>query len=245
MTASPPTDEERMVVAAAAELGDGEVVFVGIGVPSLAAVLAKRTHAPGLTLIYESGVVDALPPYPPMSTGSPSVLEGAALAGECLAVFGALQAGRMDVGLLSAAQMDRRGNLNSTVIGDYAAPKVRMVGSGGAHDIATLVARTIIVMPHDPRRFVTAVDFVTSPGHPPFGTRSRGGPAAVVTPRGRFVFVAGDMHLAAVQAGFTPQQATEGFGWEPALLAEIGELPPPDPAVLDVLRHEVDPPRHP
>ena len=151
---APATAEERMIVAAAAEIADGDIVFVGIGVPSLAAVLAKRTHAPHATLVYESGVVDSLPPVPPLSTGSPSVIDGAALAGGCLEVFGALQAGRLDVGILSAAQMDRHGNLNSTVIGDYAAPRLRMVGSGGAHDIASLIGRSVI----DPARPPAGID---------------------------------------------------------------------------------------
>jgi glutaconate CoA-transferase subunit B len=101
-------------------------------------MLAKHSHAPGLVLIYESGAVDADPAIPPLSTGSPCIPDSAMMIGDCLDVFGDLQAGRIDVGLLSAAQVDRFGNLNSTVIGDYRSPKLRLVGSGGAHDIASL-----------------------------------------------------------------------------------------------------------
>lgn len=244
--ASAATDEERMVVAAATYLRDDDVCFVGIGVPTLAAVLAKLTHAPSLTLLYESGVIDTIPPWPPLSTGSPSVIADAAYAGDCLSVFGALQAGRISVGVLSAAQMDRHGNLNSTVIGDYANPKIRLVGSGGAHDIATLAERVLILMPHDPRRFVERVDFVTSPGHPEAGASGGGlvggGPQAVVTPRAVFNFDGGEMTLARLQAGFSAADAVEGFPWQLPRRDTIAEIPPPDPALLTALRTSVNPP---
>jgi glutaconate CoA-transferase subunit B len=238
------TDDERMAVTAARELADGEVCFVGIGVPSLVALVAKRTHAPGLTLLYESGAVDTVPPVPPLSTGSPTVIDDAACVVGCLDVFGSLQAGHIDVGILSGAQVDRRGNLNSTVIGDYASPKLRMVGSGGAHDIATLIGRVLIVMPHEPRRFVERVAFITSPGHPDTGVPRRdmpgGGPVALVTPRGKFVFEEGEMTLAAVQAGFVPSDAVEGFGWKVRIKDRVDELPPPDAAIVEILRAQID-----
>ena len=234
----PPTDEERMVLAAAGELADGEVCFVGIGLPSLVAILAKRTHTPRLTLVYESGAADTIPPAPPLSTGSPAIVEDATYIGDCLGTFGALQAGHFQVGILSGAQIDRRGNLNSTVIGAYATPKLRMPGSGGAHDIASLVGRLLIVMPHEPRRFVEKVDFVTTPGHPRHGepALAGGGPAAVITPRGRFVFEDGEMTLAALQPGFTAGQAVEGFGWAPPARSGLGRLPEADPGALELLR---------
>src|SRR5262249_22725912 len=149
---------------AAREIRNGSVCFVGIGVPSLAAITAKKMHAPDMVLIYESGAVDALPPVPPLSTGSPSVVADTAMVTSCLGVFSMLQRGVFDLGMLSAAQVDRFGNLNSTALGPYASPKVRLVGSGGAHDIAVLAKEIMIMMPHDPRRFVEKVDFVTSPG---------------------------------------------------------------------------------
>ena len=215
---SAQAEMENLVLATALELANNETCFVGIGVPSLAAMLAKRTHAPNLVLIYESGAIDANPPVPPLSTGSPSVTADTAMIGDCLDVFGDLQAGRIDVGLLSAAQVDRHGNLNSTVIGDYRHPKLRMVGSGGAHDIASMANRVVIVMPHDPRRFVAAVDFITSPGFlKGGGERARcglkGGPHSVVTGRGRFVFQNEEMHLERSFHPFSLKQAVEGFGW--------------------------------
>lgn len=241
------TDEERMVVAAARLLSDREVCFVGIGIPSMAAVLAKLTHAPGLTLVYESGVIDAIPPRPPLSTGDPAVIADASFAGDCLSVFGALQAGRVDVGMLSGAQVDRHGNLNSTVIGQYSKPKVRLVGSGGAHDIATLAGRVITLMPHDPRRFVERVDFVTSPGHPAgneVGGLVGGGPAAVVTPRATFTFERGEMTLNALQPGFSADEAVAGFPWQPPTSDHLAEVAPVDSEELHVLRTRVNPAGH-
>ena len=265
------TDTERASAAAARQLQDGEACFVGIGMPSVAALLAKHTHAPRLTLVYESGAYGTVPPELPMSTGSPSVARGALCIGDCSldscerSVFGDLQAGRIEVGLLSAAQVDRRGNLNSTVIGDYRHPKVRLVGSGGAHDIASLVGRTVIVMPHDPRRFVDRVDFVTAPGFDDDGRRPPGtrgaGPVALVTPRATFGFSDGEMTLDAVHEGFiadqhrrlllsagdpevllkvhegfTAEEAVEGFGWDVPRADRIGEISAPGPAEIEIMR---------
>ena len=232
-------DDGRMAAAAARELVDGETCFVGIGVPSVAAILAKRTHARNLVLIYESGAVDAVPPSLPLSTGSPSIAADTAFLGDCLGVFGDLQAGRLNVGLLSAAQVDRLGNLNSTVLGPYEHPKLRLVGSGGAHDIASLVGRVVIVMPHDPRRFVEQVDFITAPGLDPRGGRPPGtrgaGPSALITPRARFTFEAGELTLAGLQPGFSADDATEGFGWAVPAADEVVELPHPPAEVVRML----------
>lgn len=211
-------EDLNLIVATAALLRDGETCFVGIGVPSLAAMLAKRTHAPNLVLIYESGAIDADPAIPPLSTGSPCIPDSSVMIGDCLDVFGDLQAGRIDVSLLSAAQVDRFGNLNSTVIGDYRKPKLRMVGSGGAHDIESL-ARTIILMPHEPRRFVPFVDFVTSPGTTdrdgrPYPRREKTGPSDLITGRGRFHFKGGALTLAETFAPFGKAEATDGFSFE-------------------------------
>jgi len=125
---------------------------------------AKHTHAPDAVLVYESGAIDADPPVPLRSTGSPSMVADTAMVSSCLGVFALLQQGRFDLGLLSAAQVDRFGNLNSTVLGAAGKRRVRPVGSGGAHDIALPAREVIIMMPHDPRRFAQRVDCETTPG---------------------------------------------------------------------------------
>ncbi len=226
-----PTDSALMAWHAAHELVDGEVAFVGIGAPGLAAMIARRHHAPGLAMVFESGVMGADPDVLPLSTGSPSVARNAAMHGSMLDVFADLQQGRIDVGLLSGAEVDRRGNLNSTVIGPYAAPKVRLPGSGGAHDIAVLARRVVILMPHDVRRFVRRVDFITSPGHNPGRTYDAGdvrreGPVAVVTSRAVFRFARGELTLAALAAGTTAAEALHGFAWPIPSRRELSILPP-------------------
>ena len=225
-----PDENALMAWHAAGEIRDGEVVFVGIGAPGYAGMMARRTHAPSISMVFESGVMGADPSELPLSTGSPSVARGAAMHGSMLGVFGDLQQGRIDLGLLSAAEVDRRGNLNSTAIGGYAAPKVRLPGSGGAHDIAVLARRVVILMPHDPKRFVERVDFVTSPGHS-LGRRydaggvRREGPVAVVTSRALFRFDDGEMTLAALAPGLNANDVLAGFAWPVPRRAELAVLP--------------------
>jgi glutaconate CoA-transferase, subunit B len=238
------SDAARFVALAAREIQDGEVCFVGIGVPSLAAMCAKRTHAPDAVLIYESGAVDTDPPIPPLSTGSPSVVANAAMVTSCLNVFAMLQQGRFDLGLLSAAQVDRYGNLNSTVLGGPTAKrKVRLVGSGGAHDIGLLAREVIIMMPHDPRRFVDRVDYVTTPG---LRTRENGlasmqarggGPRCLITPRARFSFECGELTLEALADGIDEAQALEGFGWTVPRAATLRRLPPIEAGLAAAAMH--------
>ncbi len=225
-------DEIFMASVAARELLDDEVCFVGIGSPSVAAVLAKHRHAPSMTLVYESGAMGALPDVLPLSTGSPCISQPVSYLGDCTDVFGAMQAGRMEVGVLSAAQVDRRGNLNSTIIGGtYREPKLRLVGSGGAHDIASLISRLVIVMPHDPRRFVERVDFITAPGLDEHGRRPAGtqgvGPVCVVTSRARFDLATGELRLVGVRAGLSADDAVEGIPWDVPRADELAVLPEP------------------
>ncbi|MEX2450355.1 MAG: CoA-transferase [Rhodospirillales bacterium] len=231
-----------LALAGARELADNDVCFVGIGNPSDAALLAKHTHAPGMTLIYESGVIGSDPKTPPLSTGSPSVSDGAMMIADGLSVFAELQAGRIDVGLLSAAQVDRLGNLNSTVIGEYAEPKLRLVGSGGAHDIACLAQRLVILMPHDPRRFVDRVDFITSPGvdKKRAALKLGSGPAALVTDRARFTFETGEARLAAVMPGFTAAQALEGIPWTVSKTADFQVIERFEPAAVETASRRLD-----
>jgi glutaconate CoA-transferase, subunit B len=226
-----------MAWLAARLLADGEVAFVGIGAPGLAAMLARRHHA--LTLVFESGVIGADPSTLPLSTGSPSVAEGAAMIGDMLDVFATLQQGRIDVGLLSAAEVDRHGNLNSTSLGPRSRPTLRLPGSGGAHDIALLARRVVIVMPHEPKRFVESVAFNTSPGFldGPGTRRALGlpgsGPAAVVTSKAWFAFDDEEMTLAGVLPGVSPDEAVAGFGWTVRRRAGLELLPPPPPELWE------------
>src|SRR5919202_4379096 len=162
---------ELMVAAAARELRDGETVFVGIGLPNLACNLARATHAPNLVLIYESGAVGAMPERLPVSIGDPSLVTGSLMVCGMADVFQfLLQNGRIEVGFLGGAQVDRFGNINTTVVGPYENPRVRLPGSGGAAEIAVHARRTLIVSRLSRRSFPEHVDFVTSPGH-----RVRGG----------------------------------------------------------------------
>ncbi len=217
-----------MAVAAARLLADGERVLVGVGTPNLAANIARRTHAPGLVLVYESGVIDARPPRTPLSIGDPDLVRTSLAVVPILELFSHyLQGGWIDVGFLGAAQIDRRGNLNSTVIGSYAHPTARLAGSGGAADIASFT-RTIVMLPQDIRRFPAHVDFVTAAGHPP-GSQREPGPGAVVTDMALFDFdQEGEMRLCALQPGVSVDDVRERVGWPLKVAEELYEIPPPN-----------------
>jgi glutaconate CoA-transferase, subunit B len=231
----------RFIALAAREIRDGDVCFVGIGVPSLAAMAAKRHHAPNAVLIYESGAVDADPPVPPLSTGSPSVVANTAMTTSCLDVFAMLQKGAFDRGLLSAAQVDRRGNLNSTSLNRKDKVPLRLVGSGGAHDIALLAREVVIMMPQDRRRFVEAVDFVTSPGARKAGAARGAGPTCLVTPRARFSFAEGELTLEAIADGVEENDAVDCLPWvPPCATARPGTLPPIERGLFDAASRLLD-----
>ncbi len=236
----PATARETMIVAAARALAGVEVCFVGIGPPNLACALAKRTVAPDLTLVYESGIVGADPERLPLSIGDPTLVSGAlAVTGMWELFAHNLQRGLIDVAFLSGAQIDRRGNLNTTVIGEYASPTVRLPGSGGACEIAINAGRTFILMSQSRRSFVDRVDFVTSPGHPVPGRG--GGPERVITQLGEYEFVGGEMTLARLHPGATLDQIRETLGWEPAIAPDLATTDPPTTPELRVLREELDP----
>jgi len=220
MVVAPATPEELMVAAAAAELAGVRTVFVGIGLPNAAANLARRTIAPDLELIYESGVVGARPSRLPDSIGDPALVSGATATMSMHDLFAYfLQGGRIEVGMLGAAQIDRWGNLNTTVIGPYAYPAVRLPGSGGACEIALNAARVVVVMSQSPRSFVERVDFVTSPGHRHPDGRPRpawagAGPEAVITQLGVYRFATdGELELSALQPGVSEADVDAASDW--------------------------------
>jgi len=241
---------EMMVVAAARQLRNDQVVFVGVGLPLLAAILAKRTHAPRATLLCESGIVDGDPARLPLSVADPALVDGTASIAAMLDYFHLyLLGGRVDVGFIGGAQVDRWGNVNSTVIGPYGRPKVRLPGSGGACDIAAHARQVWVIMPQTPRRFVSQVDFITSPGWcgGPEGRRALGyrggGPALVVSDKGLLRFdAAGEMILAALHPGVTVEEARQNTGWplKEAVRLELTEFP--TPSELATLR-AIDPTR--
>ncbi|MEO7794484.1 MAG: CoA-transferase [Thermoanaerobaculia bacterium] len=239
-----------MVSAAARELRDGEVVFVGIGLPNLACNLARRLHAPRLVLIYESGAVGAVPERIPVSIGDPALVTNSiAVASMSEIFYNYLQGGKIDVGFLQGAQIDRRGNLNTTVIGDYAHPKVRLPGSGGACEIAIHARRVLCIAAQSKKSFPAQLDFVTSPGHLGVaGERERlgmrgAGPQRVITDLALYDFAGGEMRVTSLHPGATLDQVRANLGWEPAIAPELATTPPPTAEELHLLRHELDPRR--
>lgn len=241
---STATPDELMIAAAAAELAGVRTVFVGIGLPNAAANLARQSVAPDLELIYESGVVGARPTRLPDSIGDPALVSGAAATMSMRDLFGGfLQGGRIEVGMLGAAQIDRWGNLNTTVIGPYDHPGVRLPGSGGACEIALNAGRVIIVMNQSMRSFVERVDFVTSPGHRrPDGSGGRpswagAGPSAVITQLGVYHFGQdGEMELARLHAGVDGETVDAGTAWTMRRAASVTTLPEPSAQTVEKIR---------
>jgi glutaconate CoA-transferase subunit B len=237
--------EEIMTVTAARELRNGAVCFVGIGLPGAACNLARMTHAPDLVLIYESGTLGTRPHVLPLSIGDGELAETATCIVSLPEVFAHyLQRGRIDVGFLGAAQIDRFGNLNTTVIGDYAHPRVRLPGAGGAPEICTFAHEVLVVMKQSPRSFVSRLDFRTSCGHLE-GSSARDaagcpgrGPRAVITDFGvlRPDPRTGELELAALYPGVTVAAARGATGWPLKVAARPEILPVPEPAVLANLR---------
>ena len=244
------TPSELMVAAAARELRDGEVVFVGIGLPNLACNLARRLHAPNLVLIYESGAVGAVPERIPVSIGDPALVTNSiAVASMSEIFYNYLQGGKIDVGFLQGAQIDRWGNLNTTVIGDYTHPKVRLPGSGGACEIAINAKRVLCIAAQSKMSFPAKIDFVTSPGHLSGGDARaqlgmRGaGPQRVITDLALYDFDAGEMRVVSLHPGVTLDRVRENLGWEPKVAPDLATTPPPTAQELHLLRHDLDPKR--
>lgn len=241
---------EMMIVAAARALAGVRTVFVGVGLPNIACNLAQRTVAPNLELIYESGVYGARPRRLPLSIGDPALITGALSVCSMADLFGLyLQGGRIEVAFLGGAQIDRFGNLNTTVIGDYAHPKVRLPGSGGACEIAIHAQQVFIIMRLSRRSFVERLDFLTSPGHLiGKGERERlgmpgRGPQLVVTDKCVFRFDAetGEMVLVSLHPGVRLEDVRAEMGWDPRVSPDLTETEPPTPEELRLLREELDP----
>lgn len=236
---------EMMTVAAARALRSEDVCFVGIGLPSAACNLARLTHAPGITLIYESGTLATKPAILPLSIGDPELCETALTAVSVPEMFRYwLQGGRIGIGFLGGAQIDRFGNLNSTVIGKYERPGVRLPGSGGAQEIATQCRQIFIIMRQSRRSFAAEIDFLTSLGHGRTGTERHQlglrtkGPTLLVTDlcvmkpdpsTNEFV-------VASLHPGVTRVRVSESTGWPVRFAPAIEETPPPDQMELEALR---------
>jgi glutaconate CoA-transferase, subunit B len=239
------TSAEMMTIAAARALTSDDICFVGIGLPSEACNLARLTHAPGLTLIYESGTIQTKPAVLPLSIGDGELCETALTTVSVPEMFQYwLQGGRITVGFLGGAQVDRFGNLNSTVIGDYTRPTVRLPGSGGATEIATHCQRIYIVMPQSARSFVPALDFLTSLGHGPTGRERRAlglateGPTLIVTD---LCTLRPDPETCEFQVvtrhpGVTAERVREHTGWPVRFASDVAETPPPAAHELEALR---------
>ncbi len=238
-----------MIVNASRLLAGSRVVFVGVGLPNIACNLARRDHSPELELVYESGVYGARPERLPLSIGDPTLVSGALSAMSIADLFMYyLQGGLVDVALLGGAQIDRYGNLNTTVIGDYNSPRTRLPGSGGACEIAINARRTLMIMRLSKRAFVEKLDFVTSAGHLD-GQQSRAelgipgaGPQAVITDRALFNFDehTHEMTLSAIAPGETVDSIQADVGWPLRIADQVEIMPQPSQRELAMIREELD-----
>lgn len=249
MTEIKYSSAEVMIVNAARLLKDGDVVFVGVGQPNLACNLAKRTHAPNLVMIYEAGVIGAEPERLPLSIGDPTLVSGALSVVSMYDIFANyLQRGNVDVGFMGGAQIDKYGNINATVIGDYDHPKVRLPGSGGSQEIAAWANRCYIMTPHQKRRFPEKVEFMTSAGfingkgdREAAGLRG-GGMVGVVTDIGMLEpDETGEMILTALHPGKTAEEAQANTGWNLKIASKVSITEPITKKELNILHGELDP----
>jgi len=245
------TSSELLAINGARLLRDGDVVFVGVGLPNLACNLARRTHAPNLLMIYEAGIIGAQPSRLPLSIGDPTLVSGATAVCSMYDIFALyLQRGLVDVGFMGGAQIDRYGNINATVIGEYDHPKVRLPGSGGSKEIAAWANRCYILTYHQKRRFPEKVDFRTSAGflngraeREAIGLKGSG-PQAVVTDLGIMEPDAdGELVLTALHPGVNVDQVKENTGWDIKVSSNLKITKPPQQNELEILRNELDPQR--
>lgn len=239
------TREEWMTIAASRLLWDGCVCFVGIGMPSAACNLARLTHAPDIVLVYESGTIGTRPDVLPLSIGDGELARTATCVVPLPEIFSYyLQAGRVDVGFLGAAQIDRFGNLNSTVIGPYDSPSTRLPGAGGAPEIATHARQTFVMLKASPRSLVEQLDFRTTAGYlKGSGARARSrapgrGPCSVITDFGMLSPhpETQELQLSALFSGVQVEEARAAVGWPLALAAHVGLIDEPNAIELETLR---------
>ncbi|HWJ04024.1 MAG TPA: CoA-transferase [Verrucomicrobiae bacterium] len=248
---------DLLAVAAAREVNDGEVVFAGTGLPMLAIMLAQKINAPNSYLIYEAGTIDGKSIHLPASVGDARCAYQASVASGLFDVFGQLQRGKIDLAFLGGAEIDKYGNVNTTVIGDYAKPQIRFPGSGGNPDINSMASRTVFIMVQEKRRFREKVDYITSPGwrvkqwpggemvsrQEAFGKMFRGGPSAVITNMAVFRFdeETGLMYLDTVHPGFSVEDVRNNVDFDLDVSRVQGETELPTHEELQLLYHEVDP----
>ncbi len=253
MTEAAFSKSEMMIVAAARALEGEHVCFVGVGLPNIAVNVAKRTVAPDLELVYEAGVFGSRPARLPLSIGDPTIVTGSTAVVSMLELFGYyLQRGLVDVGFLGAAQIDRFGNINTTVIGDYAHPTTRLPGSGGACEIAINARQVFVIMRQSLRSFVDRIDFRTSPGNLGGAEQAERirrdggwlgrGPSIVVTDLGVYRFdETGEMRLQTLHPGATLDAVRETIGWDIKVAPDLAATPAPTADELRLIREELDP----
>ncbi|MCL6447800.1 MAG: acyl CoA--acetate/3-ketoacid CoA transferase subunit beta [Armatimonadetes bacterium] len=248
---------DLLATAAAREVKNGDIVFAGTGLPMLAIMLAKLTHAPEAVCIYEAGTIDGRPIHLPTSVGDARNEYQAAVAAGLNEVFAQLQRGLVDVAFLGGAEIDRYGNVNTTAVGRYTpAPEKRLTGGGGNPDINSLAKRTVFIMVQEKRRFKERVDYITSPGwripkwpsgelvpkQEVYGKFFRGGPSAVITNMGVFRFDEnGEIYLDTVHPGFTPEQVKENCSFDLNISRVRGETLPPGRREIELLYTVIDP----
>ena len=245
------TPTEMMICVAARLMEDGATAFLGTGIPMLAAALAQRIYAPNLVPVFEFGGIGARLETLPLAVGGENTFYKAVAASGICDLLETAQRGFIDYGFLGGAQIDPYGNLNTTVIGNYYPPKVRLPGSGGGNDVGSLCWKTIAIMQHDQRRFVPKCDFITTPGYltgpgarEAAGLPRNSGPMNVITTLARLGFDRENtcrMTLEAVYPGITVQQVIDNTGFELLIKGEVGQIAAPAKEELRVLRQEVDP----
>lgn len=243
------TPFELMAVAGARELKDGEVVGVGLGLPVIASFLAKRTHAPNLTLLFELGVIDAEPIHTAVGLADPRIWYRAKILSDFVDMLGTvLHKGLVDVGFLGGLEIDAYGNLNTTLLGNPKGKYRHFTGSGGGNDIASCARRTIIIIRHEARKLNEAVSFVTSPGYLRGGedrqvARLRGGPSRVITDKAIFDFdpESKRMRLVSIHPGTTREEVLANMNFEPVVPDDLPTTEPPTAEQIRLIREEIDP----